>query len=82
MKKPKEIKTEITITTTPEKAWAILTSFNDYSNWNPFIKSIKGTVEKGKKITVLEPNKEFKLFPGLFDGEWKREHHLYTKGTV
>ena len=52
MKKPKEIKTEITITTSPEKAWTILTNFNDYPNWNPFIKSIKGTVEKGKKITV------------------------------
>lgn len=52
----KEIKTEITISATPEKVWAILTNFENYPNWNPFIKSIKGHVAEGNKITVrLEP---------------------------
>jgi hypothetical protein len=51
-----EIKTEITINATPEKVWEILTDFNEYPNWNPFIKSIKGQVVVGKKITVrIEP---------------------------
>ena len=36
----KEIKTEILINATPEKVWSILTSFDNYPNWNPFIKSI------------------------------------------
>lgn len=52
----KEIKTEILINATPEKVWAILTNFDNYPNWNPFIKSIKGQVSVGNKIIVkLEP---------------------------
>jgi len=50
--KPKELRTEITITTTPDKVWAILMNFNNYPNWNPFIKSIKGEAIKGKKLTA------------------------------
>ncbi|WP_407477522.1 SRPBCC family protein [Elizabethkingia meningoseptica] len=48
----KEIKTEITINSTPEKIWAILTDFENYPNWNPFISSIEGNVIKGNKIKV------------------------------
>ena len=51
-----EIKTEITINATPEKVWKILTNFDEYPNWNPFIKSIEGQVAIGEKITVrIEP---------------------------
>jgi hypothetical protein len=52
----KEIKTEILIHATPEKVWAILTDFDQYKNWNPFIRSIAGEVAVGKIITArLEP---------------------------
>jgi uncharacterized protein YndB with AHSA1/START domain len=52
----KEIKTEILINATPEKVWSILTSFDNYPNWNPFIKSIKGEVKVGNMITArIEP---------------------------
>ena len=52
----KEIKTEILINTTPEKVWTIFTNFENYPNWNPFIKSIKGEVKVGNKITArIEP---------------------------
>ncbi len=52
----KEIKTEILIKATPEKVWAILTNFANYPNWNPFIKSIKGEVIVGNRITArIEP---------------------------
>jgi len=55
----KEIKTEILIHTTPDKVWTILTNFENYPNWNPFIKSVIGEVKVGKKITVrIEPPKE------------------------
>jgi hypothetical protein len=46
----KEIRTEILINATPEKVWAILTDFDKYPNWNPFIKSITGNVLTGSKI--------------------------------
>ncbi len=52
----KEITTEITIKASPEKVWNILTDFENYPNWNPFIKSLSGKVAVGKKINVkLEP---------------------------
>lgn len=47
-----EIKTEILIHATPSKIWTILTDFENYPNWNPFIKSITGEVKKGNKIKV------------------------------
>jgi hypothetical protein len=52
----KEIKTEIVIHATPEKVWAILTNFDNYPNWNPFIKSIQGNIEVGNRPTArIEP---------------------------
>jgi hypothetical protein len=52
----KEIKTEIRINSTVEKVWGVLTDFDNYPSWNPFIKSIKGPVLVGNKIVVrLEP---------------------------
>lgn len=52
----KEIKTQIVINASPEKVWAVLTNFDKYPEWNPFIKSIKGSVKVGSKIIArLEP---------------------------
>ena len=48
----KEIKTEIVIHSSPKKVWKILTDFENYPNWNPFITYIKGNLEKGNKIVV------------------------------
>jgi hypothetical protein len=47
-----EIKTQITINATPDKVWAVLTDFQKYPTWNPFIKSITGEPKVGSKITV------------------------------
>lgn len=52
----KEIKTEILIHAGPQKVWAILMDFQKYPGWNPFIRSLTGTVAVGNRITVrLEP---------------------------
>lgn len=48
----KEIKTEIVIQATPEKIWSILTDFENYPNWNPFINTIEGNATIGDKIKV------------------------------
>jgi hypothetical protein len=60
----KEIKTEILINATPEKVWSILTSFDNYPNWNPFIKSIKGEVKVCNKIkvSIQPPNSKAMTF--------------------
>ena len=47
-----EIKTSIIINASSEKIWKILNDFDNYNSWNPFIKSIKGNVNIGNKITV------------------------------
>ena len=55
----KEINTEILIKATPQKVWTILTNFDNYPEWNPFIKFINGEVKVGNKITVrIEPPEE------------------------
>ena len=52
----KEIRTEIIIQATPEKVWTILTDFEKYPQWNPFITSVKGQVEQGNTIQIrIEP---------------------------
>lgn len=52
----KQISTEITINATPQKVWSILTDFDNYPRWNPFIKSITGSPKVGNTITThIEP---------------------------
>jgi hypothetical protein len=52
----KELTTEIIIAANPEKIWSVLTNFDRYPNWNPFIKFVKGNVTVGNTITVrIEP---------------------------
>ena len=52
----KKLTTEIIINAAPQKIWSILTGFEQYPTWNPFITSITGDVGVGNKITVrLEP---------------------------
>lgn len=48
----REIRTSIEINASPEKVWRILTDFEKYPEWNPFIKSLTGKVEEGKKLRV------------------------------
>ena len=51
-----EIRTEILINAIPYKIWTILTDFDKYPDWNPFIKYVKGTVKTGSQIEVrIEP---------------------------
>ena len=47
----KEIRTEILINATPTQVWKVLTHFEDYPNWNPFIISIEGTGAVGSRLT-------------------------------
>jgi len=64
----KEIRTEIVIKATPAKIWKILTNFEQFSTWNPFIISIQGTLAAGNIIRVeLAPPdaKRMKLKPRI-----------------
>ena len=83
----KEIKTEIKINASPERVWSSLTNFENYPTWNPFIKSIKGTVKVGQKITArLQPPgaKGMTFSPRILTYETNKElkwlGHLWFSG--
>ena len=48
----KEIITRIEIRSNPEKVWKILTDFQLYEYWNPFIIRVAGSPIRGEKIEI------------------------------
>lgn len=46
------IQTSILIQASPERVWTVLTDFTSYPDWNPFVRSLKGTVKAGERIQV------------------------------
>ena len=49
----KEIVTEITIDAPAERVWDVLTDFERFNTWNPFIQSIDGEIKEGKSLRVF-----------------------------
>ena len=52
----KNLHTEITINAPAEKVWNILTDFEKFGEWNPFILSIEGKQEIGAQLKVVLKN--------------------------
>jgi hypothetical protein len=48
----KEIRTELDIKASPEKVWKVLTDFNNFTKWNPFIQKIIGEPSEGSKLKI------------------------------
>lgn len=71
----KEIVTEIEINATPSRIWQILTDFEKYPTWNPFIKKISGIPRTNEKLEVhmLDPRGGTMVFtPTAIAAEKKR----------
>jgi hypothetical protein len=52
----KELRSEIALAARPERVWEVLTAFEAYPSWNPFIKSISGRAAVGAELEVrIEP---------------------------
>lgn len=64
IKKGKLVYSEILIKASPDRVWKEFTDFRNYSSWNPFIKSLKGSLIVGNKIDVFlqPPNKKGMAF--------------------
>ena len=87
----KQIKTSITINASKERIWEILMDFENYPEWNTFIKSVFGKVEVGKQIRielqgmtfkpvvlVLNDNTELRWLGHFwFKGLFDGEHRFY-----
>lgn len=51
------VQTEIDIDASPEIVWGHLTNFDEYSNWNPFIREISGPTKIGSTLQVnIQPS--------------------------
>lgn len=55
----KQIKTSVTINSSKERIWQILTDFERYSEWNPFIESVTGNLKVGNQIKIQLQNMTF-----------------------
>jgi hypothetical protein len=49
----KEIYTEIEIQSSSERVWQVLTDLEHFSQWNPFIRSVKGELKVGSQLEIL-----------------------------
>ncbi|APZ45863.1 polyketide cyclase [Polaribacter reichenbachii] len=78
----KQIKTSITINASKEKIWKILTDFENYSEWNSFIKSVTGKVKVGEQIKIKLQGMTFKPVVLIYNknSELKWLGKLWFKG--
>ena len=78
----KEISTSIQINATPEKVWQVLTDFESYPEWNPFIQSLKGDVRVGNRIDVNLGGMAFKplVLEFTLNQKFRWIGHLLIKG--
>jgi len=70
------LETHIDIHTSPERVWSVLTDLPSHPRWNPFIRSIEGTLVAGRKIlVVLQPpgGKAMRIRPTVLAAEPNRE---------
>jgi hypothetical protein len=58
-KMKKEISTSILIQAPADKVWEVLTDFDAYPAWNPFVRSLTGDVRPGNTIKVALPGMNF-----------------------
>ena len=49
----RELNTEIEINASAERVWQMLTDFEAYPQWNPFIRSIEGKPEPNSKLKIF-----------------------------
>lgn len=68
----KEIYTEIEINAPARAVWSILTDFNRFPQWNPFMKRISGNLQEGSKLEIFinPPNSsEMTIKPEILEYE-------------
>jgi hypothetical protein len=79
--------TQIHIAAPTSQVWQVLTDFEQYPNWNPFLNSLKGNVKVGGRIQVsIQPpdGKAMVFKPTVLVFEKEKEFrwlgHLWIKG--
>lgn len=77
----KEIRTEIEIEASPQRAWNILTDFSHYHEWNPIITQIIGEARIGDRLKIsLTTNKgKIRIYRPTIT-KFEENHELRWKG--
>ena len=44
--------TDVTVEASADRVWSVLTRFEDYPDWNPFLQSIRGEARPGARLSV------------------------------
>ncbi|MFZ1592547.1 MAG: SRPBCC domain-containing protein [Chitinophagales bacterium] len=80
---PNEIKTAITINASATETWQLLTNFNAYTNWHPYIVKIDGEVALKEKIkvTTIDSDSTTDQF-SAFILEWEPDKQLAWGGSL
>lgn len=68
--------TEIEIDASPERVWAVLSDFDSYPKWNPFIRSVRGAPQQGTRLQVtIQPSggKAMRFSPVVLTADVGRE---------
>jgi hypothetical protein len=72
----KELRGEIVIDAPPERVWSVLTNFEKFPEWNPFIRAASGRIERNNKLDVtLHPQggRKVSMKPTLLVAEPNKE---------
>src|SRR5919108_4059469 len=72
----REIRSEIEIDAPVERVWTILTDFQDFEKWNPFIVRAEGQLRRGERlaVTIRPPGRRATTFrPTVVTHEPNRE---------
>jgi hypothetical protein len=72
----RELNTEIEINASAERVWQLLTDFDSYPQWNPFIRSAEGKPEPNSKLSIfVQPSgaRGMKFNPTVLKAEPQRE---------
>lgn len=79
-----EIKTEITINATVDKIWNILTDFDSYQQWNPFIQKIQGKPQLNQRlvITIKPPEKKKMIFKPVINSMLEKSSFSWVGNLI
>ena len=72
----RELNSEIGISASAERVWQLLTDFDRYPQWNPFIRSISGRPEPHSKLKVfIQPSgaRGMSFYPTVLRAKPNRE---------
>lgn len=78
----KEIRTEIDLSSSSQRAWNILTDFSRYQEWNPIITQIIGVARIGDRLRIsLRTNKgKIRIYRPTIT-KFEQNHELRWKGS-